>query len=139
MTLIKRIASLCANIFRRGRTELELSDEIRSYLELLIDKKIERGVDTVEARRLSLIELGGVEQMKERVREVKIGHVLETMLQDVRYGVRVLARNPMFTVVVVVTLALGIGANTAIFSVVNALMLKPLPYNDPDRLVWVGE
>src|SRR5882724_402070 len=99
MLLFHRISSLLRNLFRHGSVERDLNDEIGSYLETLIERKITQGIDTEEARRLSLIELGGAEQVKERVRGMKMGRYLETLLQDLRYGVRMLIRHPAFTAV----------------------------------------
>ena len=138
VTVLSKIASLLRNLVRKHQVEQELNEEVRSYLDLLVQKKIEEGVEPIEALRLSLIELGGVEQVKEQVREVKIGHYLETMLQDLRYGVRVLTRNPLFTIVVVVTLALGIGVNTADLQRRKRAVVETasLQRSRPSRLGW---
>src|SRR5581483_7501143 len=139
MSFLWRFSSLWRRLIRKRQVEQELSEEVRFYLESLIERKIQRGMDPIKARRLSTIELGGADQIKERVREVSMGHRLETILQDVKYGARMMVKNPLFSVIAVMTLALGIGANTAIFSVVNALLIRPLPYKDPGRLVFISE
>src|ERR1700722_17280784 len=129
-----RFNSVLRNLFRKQQVENQLDDEIRSYVEMRTDEKIAAGMSASEARRTALAEVGGIEQVKQAVRDHRAGAKVERLWQDARYGTRQLRRNPGFTVTVIVTLGLSIGANTAIFSIVNALMLKSLPYSDPDRM-----
>lgn len=134
MNLRLRIRSLFRNFLRKQQVEDHLDDELRSYLDMLTDEKIAAGLSSHEARRAALAELEGIEQVRQKVRDSRAGAGLERLWQDVRFGMRQLWRNPGFTLTVILTLALSIGANTAIFSIVNALMLKNLPYSHPERI-----
>jgi predicted permease len=138
MSLLSRVSSLLRNLFRRERLERDLDLEVRGYVEMLAADKVTTGMGQAEARREAVLELGGVEQVKEQVREARIGTMLENLWQDLRYGYRTLARNPGFTAVAVLSLALGIGGNSAMFSIVNGILLQPLPYPAPERLVRVS-
>ena len=137
MPLIPRLISLWRNLLHKDCVEQEFTEELRTYLDMLTETKIRQGFTPGEARRNALVELGGVEQVHEKVREIRMGHIIETAWRDVRFGVRALVHNPVFSIVTVLSLALGIGANTAIFSVVNGLLLRPLPYPESERIVDV--
>jgi putative ABC transport system permease protein len=123
--------------FRRDLTEKHLDAELRFHLEHRIADLVAAGVAPEEARRRAQLEFGGLDQVKEECREVGASHILETFIQDIRYGLRQLRRNPGFTAVAVLTLALGIGANTAIFSLIDTVMLRFLPVEKPEELVQV--
>jgi predicted permease len=133
--MLSRFTSLFRNLSHRSDNELDLDQELKSYVDLLAEEKMQNGMTPEAARRAAKIEVGGMEQVKEQVRDVRSGAHLETLVQDVRYGVRVLLKNPGFSLLVILTLALGIGANTAIFSVVYGVLLRPLPYSHGGDLV----
>lgn len=124
-------------LFRKAEMERELDDELRFHLEKEVEQNRARGMNPEEARWAALRSFGGVEQVKEESRDVRGVRLVEELWQDLSYSVRVSIRKPAFTLTVVITLALGIGANTAIFSVVNAVLLRKLPFKNPDQVMWV--
>lgn len=126
------------SLFRRDRVERELSEELRFHLEKLTEENVSKGMTPEEARYAALRELGGVEQIKEECRDMRGVNVIQDLLQDVRYGLRQLRRNPGFTAAAVGTLALAIGMNATIFSAVSLILLKKPPVRDPDRLMIVA-
>ncbi len=134
MKLWFRIQGVVRNLFGKERVEKDLDEEVRAYVDLMADEMVASGMSADEARRAAMAEFGGMEQAKQAVRDKRAGTGLEMLWLDVRFGWRQLLRNPGFTATAVVTLALSIGANTAIFSIVNALMLKSLPYPHPERM-----
>ena len=127
------------SLFRRQQVEQELDEELRYHLERQIEVNLGSGMTTEDARYAALRAMGGIEQQKERSRDMRRVNLIEDLVRDLQYGNRVLAKSPVFTSVAVLTLALGIGANTAIFSVVNELLLRPLPFRDAERIVMLWE
>ena len=123
---------------RRRKTEREMDAEMRFHLEMETAENIRRGMNEEEARRAALRSFGGVDQVKEVYRDLSRFRLVEELWQDVRISARLLLKQPGFLAVAVLTLALGIGANTAIFTVVNGVLIRSLPYRDPSQLVLLG-
>jgi predicted permease len=137
MQVVGQIKRLAANLFRRHRVEQTLDAELRAHVDELTARNIAKVMSHEQARRQALVETGGIEQIKEQVREAWLGQEIETTLQDIRYACRSLPRSPGFTAVVIATLALGIGANLTMFSLMRAVLWRPLPYPYPNRIVMI--
>src|SRR5579862_3718630 len=135
MPFLRKINSLWRNLTSKQRVESDLDDELRSYQQLLEDQKLRTGADPRTARRESLLELGGAEQVKEEVRDARLGTTIETVFTELRQSIRGLRRNPALTVLGTVMLALGTGASIVVFSIFQSALLKPLPFRDPSRLL----
>jgi predicted permease len=129
------LRSLVRNLFRSRRVEQDLDDELRSHVDLLVDQFVARGMDEMTARRAAQLELGGIDQVKDAVRDVRRGGWVEHLGRDLRYAWRMLARSPAFGLVTITTLALGMGANLVIFSAANTLLFRPLAVADPHRVI----
>ena len=126
------------NLLRRKRVERELDEELRAYVELMSDEKMRDGMTPEDAARETKRGMGGVEQVRQSVRDGRAGVALERLAQDLRYALRTMERNPVFAAVLMATLALGIGVNTAIFTLIQGILLRSLPVADPGMLYRIG-
>ena len=139
MTLLHRLASILRWMFRRNQAERDLHDELEAFADMAAADQVRDGATAAEARRRAALQLGGLEQAKERVRGARHGAWLDVAGRDLRYGLRQVRRNPAFSAIAIATLALGIGGITAMFSVFDAVLIRPLPYTDADRLVMIWD
>ncbi|MGA9671299.1 MAG: ABC transporter permease [Terracidiphilus sp.] len=135
--MFHRLHSLWQYIFRKNCLDRELDEELQAYVEMVSDEKMRQGMSREEAYRDARREIGGIDGVKQSVRDVRIGVSMEKLLQDIRYGFRVFIKNPSFSLVAVATLALGIGANTVIYTLVDSILLQPLPYEHQGRLMRI--
>lgn len=138
LSRLKRIAARIRALFRSSDLDRELDDELESHVSMLTEDHIRRGMTPDQARRSARLELGGLTQLREAHREARGVPFIDTLLQDLRYTFRTLRRDAGFTTFAILIAGLGIGASSTIFSVVNALLIRPLPFNSPGRLVWIA-
>ena len=139
MTILHRLASVVRWMVNRNKAETELNDELQTFVEMAAADHVRNGATPAEARRLAMLQAGGVEQAKERVRTDRHGAWLDAAGRDVRHGLRQVRRDPAFSAIAIATLALGIGGITAMFSAFDAVLIRPMPYTDADRLVMIWD
>ena len=139
MDAMRVLLSRCAALFHRRRLDESLDEEVRTHIDLAAEENERRGIPADEARRQALIQFGGVTQIKERYRVRRGAPFLGEMGRDLRFGIRGLRRSPGFALTAILTLALGIGAVTSVFNVVDAVLLKPFAFREPERLVVMRE
>jgi predicted permease len=139
MPFLQNLISGLKTLFHKNRQSLEMDEELNSFLEAATQEKVRAGLNAADAMRAARVEMGSIETVKEKVRSSTWESALESLAQDIRYGARQLIRSPGFSVVAILTLALGIGANTAIFTLIHTVMLKQLPIANPHQLYRVGE
>ncbi|MFP5263892.1 MAG: ADOP family duplicated permease [Blastocatellia bacterium] len=137
--MFRKFLDATRSLFQKDRMERELDKELRFHLEMEIEQNVRKGMSRKEARNTALRSFGGVERVKDECRDVRRARLVETMLQDLRYGLRILIKNPGFSVVAVLTLALGMGANAAIFSVIYGVLMRPLPYREGEKIVHIRQ
>ena len=139
MRFLHRLLSLGRNLVRQQELERQLADELSAHLDLLIEEKIRAGLSLAAARREALLEFGGIEQVKERVRRVRRGYYIESLVRDFRSAGRSLLRAPGFCLIAMLTLAIGTGAAIAMFSIFDAALGRPLNFDRPKELVSISE
>src|SRR6516225_8015355 len=137
MPLLVKVRSFLENLFRSRALDTDLNEEVRAHLDLLIEEQLRGGMSPEEAQRAARMELGGVEQVKEQVREQRLGSWLHSVLSDCRFALRQLRKSPGFTAITVFTLALGVGITATMFSFVSAFVLERPPGPEPDRVAVV--
>src|SRR6516165_9670377 len=137
--IIAYFKSLVARFFNRTKIDIDLEDELRAHIQMRTDALERSGLNRAEAERRARLEFGSPERFKEECRDTFAGNFIDTMIQDVRFSLRMLRKSPGFTLVAISTIAFGVGATNAIFSVVDATLLHPLPYPHPEQLVSVED